>query len=162
MVQWFVGFCPLQCKGKRLCSTQSEDDTRWKLSQHLQFSPTHNMTADEADAMAATAELVTEDYEEQPEEQHVHAARSEPYKGGGKSKGKAKGYQIVASSAPSSSSAGPAATQVQVAAVRLENQAQRALKAAKAAAMMSRQAALAFDEEASNLRDVLDELQKQR
>ena len=51
-------------------------------------------------------------------------------------------------------------TSVAVAGMRLENQAIRCEAAARQAAKFARQAAVAFDEEADNLRALIDEIRR--
>lgn len=179
----FISFCPKSdlCnkKGQRLGSDISVEDARWRISNHLQQSTYHQLSADDADMEAVQAELFEEDTGGSEETDAVDKGegkgdkgekgdgrwegRQGPYgKSGGWSKGGGnwgKNNRQIELRAASSSSASAAAA-VPSDRLRLEVQAQRALKACRAAAHMSRQAVLAFEEEATNLKELVDELSK--
>lgn len=178
MVAGFVSFCPCPdvCRkgGKRLGWDDSENNARWRISNHLQSSGYHLLSQDEADSLAASAELQHEDSPENSTGQFEYAPgrsdsshgksegkgtwRSEPYGGKGKGKGhaiqwperggKGTGSEMVLQPPE------PATAMV----ARLITAISRAEAAARTSSRMARAAAAAFDEEASHLAQALSEL----
>ena len=68
ILQMYVSFCPFgdKCKkgGARLGADDTEDGARWRISNHLQHSPYHNLSADEGDSAAADAQVEVEERDE--------------------------------------------------------------------------------------------------
>jgi hypothetical protein len=115
MPLYFISFCPLpdgcRKKGGRLGRDLLAHDARWRIANHLVSSPYHSMATAEADEVAASANLETEEWEEDApqgddgaEEPNIGKGskdglkdlRGGPYKGGsnkGKSWGKGKSWQ---------------------------------------------------------------------
>ena len=172
----YVPFCPHGdiCKqgGKRLGAFFSEEAAREKVAWHLEYSSYHYFSKADAQEASMQAHIDVEDYEPPPEEPAAEDAgkgsknksRPAPYQGKSTwGKGKGKIHQAMLQHDGGSSSSGAAVqpvTSVAVAGMRLENQAIRCEAAARQAAKFARQAAVAFDEEADNLRALIDEIRR--
>ncbi len=190
METWYVPFCPLAdaCNkgGRRLESFASEAEAREKVAWHLVNSTYHDMPQGEADEQAACCQVDQEEYEAKiPEatggkgQQHSGkggkgqqwgGGRSEPYdrwsgRGQQQQQGSKLSNQALAQVAEvvskvmtsSSSSAGQLVVQRPNAVLAAMTKAEAS---ARTAGRMARMAAGAFEEEASVLRDAIEEYQQ--
>lgn len=185
----YIPYCPKgDCgkKSKRLGSYPTEEEARGAIQWHLERSSYHSLKTEEAIDLSMTAPLDLEEwsdeqvtastfqFEQQDEPQQLpqrswrtQPYQKEPYQNDGKihawdwKKGKGKGKAIKdqpqASSSSSSNSGIANLTAIQM---RLEQQAARVEAASKAAGRFAKQAALAFEEEAANVRELIDDLRK--
>ena len=167
MTVWYAGFCPMgdECSkgGKRICCCSTLEQTRSKISWHLQSSSYHSgISQEDADSMAGNAPIEEEIYEDTNDDRHSAqgkgkaADRGKGGKGWGKSSGnnndyRAQPYQIVSP---------PPAAQSEHAGVIAAIS--RCESAARTAARMARSAALAFEEESSTMTSALQKLQGAR
>ena len=176
----FACFCPLgdTCskRGKRSGTFPDEESARLRIKDHLISSSYHYMTEMEATDLSNscdTIEVVEEPvWQQQAWEQPAEDnRRSSPYESKGKgksSKGKSRGGKqpAITLSMPSSFATAPqhcmqiVATNATALHLRLEQQAIRCETAARQAGRFARQAAAAFDEEATVLRDLVDEIRR--
>ena len=186
MVVMFVPYCPRgdTCgkKGRRLGSYASEEEARSAIAWHLERSSYHNMDAAEAGEASQLADVDVEEWPEEEADDKGGATkgaedkggekgsggsgkgwRSQPYKDKGHwdNKGKGKGRLAIAdSTSGGSSSSNSGIANLTAMQMRLEQQAARVEQAAKASARFAKQAGLAFEEEAANVRELIDDLRK--
>lgn len=175
----FASYCPLgdvcSKRGKRLGTFLDEDAARLRIKDHLVTSSYHYMTEMEATDLANSCDTI-EVVEEPVWQQQSWATaddwrRSSPYESKGKgksSKGNGKGgkQSAITLTMPPSFATAPqhgmqiVATNATALHLRLEQQAIRCETAARQAGRFARQAAAAFDEEATVLRDLVDEIRR--
>lgn len=171
MVKLFVCFCTraYECSkgGKRLGAWADEAESRAKIVQHLMASTYHNLSQEEADADASSAELVEEEWPEEPQGKGDwgEAGNEKGWGGKGDKGGSQKGgkqWRHEPYGQPSSSRAMVAKpSRVQLPMDKMNaiiTSISRAEAAARTAGRMASSAAHAFNEEAHVLRDALDML----
>jgi hypothetical protein len=175
MVLHYACFCPRagDCRkgGKRLATAITEAEARQKIVHHLTTSSYHGLSEDEAVAEAASAELLLEEYAEEPPEpkgkgkkgggggwEWREHAWGEGWTEGNKGKGGGKRWEPYPTPVAQQALV-PAQPCVQANLDQLQtimSAASRAESAARTAARMAKAAAAAFDEEAHVLREAVD------
>ena len=156
-----------QCSkgGKRLCCCSTVEQTRSKISWHLQSSSYHSgISQVDADSMAENAPIEEELYEETNDDSHSAQGKAKAVdKGkGGKGWGKSSGNNNEYRSQPYQIASQPPAAQSTSELAGVIAAISRCESAARTAARMARSAALAFEEESCTMTACLQKLQNSR